>query len=111
MKHLPGAGSNAGDDFADGRQDSGDGGGAAGDGRHHHEIHEDEGGGFHSKHTHPDGHEEHEDHATYDDAVNWQHERFGHEEPDGDEGEPEDDGGEAAVDGEDIAGTYGRHGR
>ena len=79
----------------------------AGDGLHHHEIHEDEGGGFHSKHVHPDGREEHEDHVSYDDAKDWQDERFGHGEPEGDEADSADDGSGGA-DMNDIAGSYGR---
>lgn len=84
-----------------------------GDGMHHHEIDEDEGGGYHSKHTHPDGREEHEDHSTYEEARDHQDRMFGHDEPDGDEGEGEEmsappmESGDAS----DLAGSYGRRGR
>jgi hypothetical protein len=76
---------------------------AKGDGLHHHEIHEDEGGGYHSKHTHPDGHQEHEDHASYEDARDHMDETFGHGEADGD-----DAGDDDGMDAGDIAGSYGR---
>jgi len=76
---------------------------AQGDGMHHHTINEDEGGGYHSVHTHPDGREEHEDHVSYDDAKDWADEKFGH----GDRGEDEGGEGEGAMD-EDSAGSYGR---
>jgi hypothetical protein len=49
----------------------------AGDGLHHAETHEDEGGGYYTKHTHPDGKVEEDTHPTYDDAKDWQDERFG----------------------------------
>lgn len=39
-----------------------------GDGLHHHEIHEDEGGGFRSMHTHPDGRQEPGEHISYEEA-------------------------------------------
>lgn len=80
----------------------------AGDGMHHHEIHEDEGGGYHSMHTDPDGHVQHDDHVTYDDAKNKMDQDFGHGEPDGDEGDGGDNGG-GDMDMSDIAGSYGRH--
>lgn len=88
-----------------------DGGGSKGDGLHHHEIHEDEGGGYHSKHTDPEGNVEHGDHADMDDATEHMHQKFGHGEPDADdedrdEDEGEDDGGDMSLD--DIAGSYGR---
>lgn len=77
-----------------------------GDGLHHHEIHEDEAGGYHSKHTHPDGRVEHEEHPTFDHAMSHAHEMFGHEEPDGDESDGGD--GDGDMDADDIAGSYGR---
>ncbi len=92
------------------QDDAGGEGGEAepkGNGLHHHELHEDEGGGFHSKHTHPDGREEHADHATYEEARDHMDAMHGHAEPDGDEpdGDEGDDGG---PDVQDIAGSYGR---
>ena len=90
-----------GDDNAD---TGDDGKKSAGDGMHHHELHEDEGGGYHSKHTHPDGHVEHDDHATYEDARDKQDSDFGHGERNEDEGR--DDGGDMSTG--DIAGSYGR---
>lgn len=87
---------------------NGETGSAKGDGLHHHEIHEDEGGGFHSLHTHPDGHEDHADHASYDEAKDHMDEQFGHE---GDGDEKDDGMGDEGMDdggGEDIAGAYGR---
>lgn len=81
------------------------GGESKGDGLHHHEIHEDEGGGFHSKHTYPDGREEHDDHSSYDEARNSQDDKFGHAEPDGDEGQS---GDAIEMSSDDIAGSYGR---
>lgn len=86
-----------------GRADFGKGGKSQGDGLRHHEIHEDEAGGFHSKHTHPDGAVEHDDHATYDEARDHMDSKFDHEEPDGDEGD-----GSSDMDSDDIAGGYGR---
>jgi hypothetical protein len=79
-----------------------------GDGLHHHEIHEDEGGGYHSKHTHPDGREEHDDHATYDEAVDHMHQKFGH--GGGDDGEEDNESGDG-IDPDDMAGSYGRAAR
>ena len=78
---------------------------AKGDGLHHHEIHEDEGGGYVSKHTHPDGRVEHGEHTTYEEARDHMDAMHGHEEPDGDE--PDEDGDEGP-DVTDIAGSYGR---
>jgi hypothetical protein len=100
FKPNKGAGSDAGDDFAAGDDQKET---SQGDGRHHHEIHEDEGGGYHSKHTHPDGQVEHEDHATYQDAADDMNGKFGHGEGDGDE---DSEGEEMSPD--DIAGSYGR---
>lgn len=78
-----------------------------GDGLHHHTIDEDEGGGFHSKHTHPDGNEDHADHADYDEAKMKMDSDFGHGEddgePDGDEEMPMEEGNS-----DDVAGAYGR---
>jgi len=103
-----GAGADAGDDFADGK-DGGDGDGeGAGDGLHHHELHEDEAGGFHSKHTHPDGRVETGEHATYDEAADHQAACFGQEGSERNEDEGRDDGGDMSTD--DIAGSYGRAG-
>lgn len=83
---------------------------AAGDGLHHHEIHEDEGGGFHSKHTHPDGTEEHGDHATYEEATADQDAKFGKspEEEEAEEGESFPSG---AGDDDDMAESYERSAR
>ena len=80
-----------------------------GDGLHHHEIHEDEAGGFHSKHTFPDGREEHDDHADYDEAKSKMDSDFGCESGDND-GDEMDDGstGEDSPEPEDIAGSYGK---
>jgi hypothetical protein len=80
-----------------------------GDGLHHHELHEDEGGGYHSKHTHPDGRVEHGDHATYDDAKADQDEKFGGKSDDGqDDGDYDGADGMDDNDADDIAGSYGR---
>ncbi len=80
---------------------------ASGDGLHHHAIDEDEGGGYHSKHTHPDGRVEHEDHTDYDEAKASMDEKFGHGEPDGgddmEDGMDDDDDG-----GGDAASSYNR---
>lgn len=70
--------------------DFGKDGADKGDGLHHHELHEDEGGGYHSKHTHPDGKVEHADHATYEDARDHQDRMFGHGEDNA--GDGSDDG-------------------
>lgn len=89
-----------------------EGQGNAGDGRHHHTIDEDEGGGYHSTHTHPDGHTDEQDHADYDDASDHMDQSFGHGEGEG--GDEEDHGEVADFTGsedEDIAGTYGRKAR
>lgn len=76
-----------------------------GDGMHHHEIHEDEAGGFHSVHTHPDGNEEHGDHASYDEAADDMDAKFGQGDDQPEEGgDPDSDFGDS----EDIAGAYGR---
>lgn len=90
------------EDFGSGEDSKDNHGG--GDGMHHHEIHEDEAGGYHSKHTHPDGRVEHADHADYEEAKDHMDRMHGHGEPDGDEGP--DDSGE--IDTGDIAGSYGR---
>jgi hypothetical protein len=83
---------------------AGGGGEMKGDGLHHHEIHEDEGGGYRSVHTHPDGHKEASDHVTYDEAKDKMDQDFGH----GD-GAPEDDGADGDdMSTDDIAGSYGR---
>lgn len=102
MKHLHGPGADSGDDFAAG-EDKGRDNHGGGDGLHHHEIHEDEGGGYHSKHTHPDGRVEHTDHADYEDARDHMDEMHGHAEPDENE-----DGHDGDMDADDIAGSYGR---
>lgn len=82
-----------------------------GDGLHHHSIDEDEAGGFHSKHVHPDGREEHDDHATYDEAKSSMDDKFGHADGD-DQGHDGDgmDGDDDSMDSQDIAGSYGRAG-
>jgi hypothetical protein len=84
--------------------------GAKGDGLHHHELHEDEGGGYHSKHTHPDGRVEHADHPTYEHAVEHMHEMHGKES--GAESKDEEPGRKASddFDDDDMAGSYGRAG-
>jgi hypothetical protein len=82
-----------------------------GDGLHHHEIHEDEGGGFHSKHTFPDGRVEHADHSTYAEARDHMDEMHGEEkgEDAGEDGADDfSSGGEADGDADDMAGDYGR---
>jgi hypothetical protein len=79
--------------------------GQQGDGLHHHEIHEDEGGGFHSKHTHPDGTEEHDDHTTYEEARDKMDSDF--DKSDGDDSDSGDDD-QGDMDSGDIAGSYGR---
>lgn len=76
-----------------------------GDGFHHHEIHEHE-SGAHSKHTHPDGHEEHVDHGNYEEAVAHEHAQRGGEAPD--EGERPMEGGGDADDMPDFSGAYSR---
>ncbi len=85
---------------------------AQGDGLHHHEMHEDEGGGWHSKHTFPDGREEHADHASYDEAKDHMDDACGQG---GDsEGDSEDSGADEGSDygddsePDDLAGSYGR---
>lgn len=80
---------------------------ARGDGLHHHELHEDEGGGFHSKHTHPDGKVEQADHSSYDDARDHMNAMHGECDGEGDDAKAgasaEDD-----FDSDDMAGSYGR---
>jgi hypothetical protein len=80
--------------------------GKGGDGYHHHEIHGHE-SGFHSKHTHPDGREEHGDHATSEEAMQHAHEMFGHEDAGRDEemGEPREHS-EDADEGPDFSAAY-----
>lgn len=70
-----------------------------GDGFHHHEIHEHE-AGFHSKHTHPDGHETHADHMTAEEAADHMQQMM---HSDGDES-TEVDGSEEGADGADDSG-------
>jgi len=79
-----------------------------GDGLHHHEIHQDEGGGFHSKHTHPDGRVEHADHASYSEARDHMDQMHGHESDA--EAKDEEPGRKASddFDADDMAGSYGR---
>jgi hypothetical protein len=81
---------------------------AKGDGMHHHEIHEDEGGGYFSKHTHPDGRQENENSPTYEDAKRWQDERFGHGEQGDDAADDgnDDSGGDDSM--SDMAESYNR---
>lgn len=86
-----------------------------GDGAHHHEIHEipeEEGGGFHSKHTFPDGRVEEGDHDDYEEAKAKQDADFGCAGEDEESGD--DFGGEDGMtgDGEDsgmdnMAQSYG----
>lgn len=79
----------------------------AGDGLHHHENHDDEGGGIHSKHTHPDGRVEHTDHASIEEA--HQHEREMRGDEESRDEEPGRDGNDD-FDADDMAGSYGRAG-
>lgn len=81
-------------------------GGKGGDGLHHHEIHEDEGGGFHSVHTDPDGNKSHDDHPTYEDAKAKMDADFGKDDGSDDDSGDGGDGGDMSTD--DIAGSYGR---
>lgn len=76
-----------------------------GDGLHHHEIHQDEGGGFHSVHTAPDGAQDHADHADLDEAKSKMDQDFGGTD-DGGDSDAMNDGGDDDPD--DIAGGYGR---
>lgn len=103
------AGRSAGDNFGGGAgADAGAGNAAGGDGLHHHEINEDEGGGYHSVHTFPDGRKEPADHVDYDDAKSKMDDDFGCGEmsgdDSGDDGAMPDDSGDVS----DIAGSYGR---
>jgi hypothetical protein len=78
-----------------------------GDGFHHHEIHEHE-SGLHSKHTHPDGQEEHADHGDYDEAKAEMDRHFGQQDlgrNDGDQASMADDD---ADDMPDFSGAYSR---
>ena len=85
-----------------------------GDGLHHHQIDQDEGGGFHSVHTFPDGHQEQADHVDYDEAKSKQDADFGCGPDDAGDGEDGGDDGDTsfADDGEDsgmdnVAASYG----
>lgn len=71
--------------------------GQGGDGFHHHQIDENEGGGYTSKHTGPDGKVTTGDHATYDDAK-----------ADMDQCCGQGGGDDEEDDGNDVAGHYGR---
>jgi hypothetical protein len=92
-----------------------------GDGLHHHEIHEDEGGGFHSVHTFPDGRVDAQDHVDYKDAKDKQDADFGCGSQDdaGDGEDGADDGDSSFADdgeGEDmstdnVAKSYGNKAR
>lgn len=92
-----------------------------GDGLHHHEIHEDEGGGFHSLHTFPDGRTDPGDHVDYDEAKSKMDSDFGcGPDDEDDEGGMDDGGGEDdssfGGDGEDsgitnLAKSYGSKAR
>lgn len=60
------------------------------DGKHRHELTQHEDGSYSSKHTHPDGKVEHEDHPDFHHAVSHMADKMGeegmdHDEPDGDE--------------------------
>jgi hypothetical protein len=55
-----------------------------GDGLHHHQIDEDEGGGYHSVHTFPDGRQDEADHVDYNEAKSKQDSDFGCVAGDGD---------------------------
>lgn len=52
--------------------------GNPGDGFHHVELHENE-TGWHSKHTSPDGQEDHADHGSYDEASEHIDRAMGHD--------------------------------
>lgn len=84
-----------------------------GDGLHHHTIDQDEGGGFHSTHTFPDGHQDQADHVDYDDAKAKQDSDFGQGEQDAGDDGGDDGNADFADQGEDsdptagIAGSYG----
>jgi hypothetical protein len=107
------------DDAPGGDNEAGDQGGmpeaeqTQGDGLHHHEMHEDEGGGWHSMHTHPDGRQEPGDHTSYEEASDHMDAMCGQGGDDGedagDDGAP-DDGEMDDADSEpsDVAGSYGR---
>lgn len=94
-----------------------DGKADGGDGMHHHEIHENEGGGYTSKHTGPDGKVIQGDHATYEDAkadMDQACGQGGDDEEGMDSADMGDDDGadmSAEDDGNDVAGHYGRAGR
>jgi hypothetical protein len=78
-----------------------------GDGNHHHEIHMHEDGSAHSKHTHPDGHEDHQEHGSYDEAKGHMDQAMGQGEEgtDPNASAPMDDGDE-----DDMAGMYAEGG-
>lgn len=90
-----------------------------GDGLHHHEIHEDEGGGYHSLHTFPDGRKEPADHVDYEEAKAKQDAHFGCAGEDAEDGEDYSDEGDDpgfGGDGEDsgmdnVAKSYGSKAR
>lgn len=86
-----------------GKSDAGEG--SKGDGLHHHEMHEDEGGGFHSKHTDPDGKVTEADHDSYDDAKDHMDVMHGEDSDDGDD--QADDSGDDSGDSGDMAKSYG----
>lgn len=86
-----------------------------GDGMQHHTIDEDEGGGYRSTHTAPDGTVTNGQHDTYDDAKADMDAQCGQGGGDDEEGmdSPDlggDDGADMSTedDGDDVAGHYGR---
>ena len=87
--------------------DKGKEGEGQGDGLHHHEIHEDEAGGYQSLHTFPDGHTQPGDHVDYDEAKADMDQCFGCGDSQDDD---KNDAGEkmGGMNDSDIAGSYGR---
>lgn len=86
-----------------------------GDGLHHHEIHEDEGGGFHSVHTFPDGRKDMADHVDYNEAKDKQDSDFGCSDgmEDGEDGgsDGDDSFGDDGEDSTNVAQSYGNKAR
>ena len=85
---------------------------AEGDGLHHHEMHEDEMGGYNSTHTHPDGKKDEAHHDSYDEARDHMDAMHG-EGDDDDDDDDEDNTEESEVVRDDsmpddMAGDYSR---
>src|SRR5258708_1040948 len=77
-------------------------------GLHHHTIDEDEAGGFHSVHTHPDGRQDPADHADYDEAKAKQDSDFGCGGDEGmDDGQDDSFGADSEPEPDNIAADYG----